>query len=112
MAVPSQAIVDRYLASLSPDGECLVSSYSCGSHGYTQIGGHVDGRRHMWLGHRVAWFAEHGEMPVWPNTIDHICRNRRCGNPAHLRVLDNKENAAMNVQAERGKGVSPYKDRR
>ena len=114
MPVIPEKVIHRYKESLALEGDCLVSSYSTGSHGYTQIGWHDGdiGRSRMVLGHRVAWFAEHGQLPEWPDTIDHICRNRRCGKPEHLRVLDNKENAAMNAQAERGRGVSPFRDRR
>jgi hypothetical protein len=49
----------------------------------------------MRLGHRVAWEAEHGPIPEGL-TIDHLCRNRRCVNVAHLRLLSNVENARMN----------------
>ena len=97
MAAP-QRVIERYLASLSSEGACLVSSYSVGSHGYTQIGWSESGRTMMVLGHRVAW--EHHRGPI-PNdmTIDHICRNRRCGRIEHLRLLSNVENARSNGNA-------------
>jgi len=52
------------------------------------------------LAHRVAWTLTHGEIPA-DMTIDHLCRNRRCCNPAHLRLLTNVENARDNGFATR-----------
>lgn len=98
MVIPER-VQQRYLDSLHAEGECLVSSYSVGSHGYAQVGWHQDGRRVMHLGHRIAWFIAHGELPANGLTVDHLCRNRRCGRIDHLRLLSNVENARLNGNA-------------
>ena len=95
--IPS-VVFERYRRSLSPDGACLLSSYSTGSHGYTQIGWSESGQATMVLGHRVAWEMHFGPIPDGM-TIDHICRNRRCGRIDHLRLMTNEENARMNGNA-------------
>jgi HNH endonuclease len=43
--------------------------------------------------HRVAWTVHNGPIPAGM-TIDHICLNRRCQNPAHLQLLTRSENGA------------------
>ncbi|WP_372489607.1 HNH endonuclease signature motif containing protein [Prescottella equi] len=74
------------------DSGCHVSTYSVGSHGYAQIGWQQYGERIVTLAHRVAWIAEHG--PIQPGfTVDHVCKNRKCVNVQHLRLLSNFENA-------------------
>ena len=93
-------VVARVLSKAHLDGDCLVSDYSTGSHGYSQIGWHVGSRRVARLGHRVVWEAAHG-VPPQGMTIDHICRNRRCINLDHLRLLTNVENARDNGFATR-----------
>jgi hypothetical protein len=93
-------VVARLLSNVEQAGDCLVSKYSTGSHGYSQIGWHVEGRRVMGLGHRVAWIAARGPIPDGL-TVDHVCRNRRCINVAHLRLLTNVENARDNGMARR-----------
>ena len=79
----------------APTG-CHISDYSCGSHGYAQIGwsarregGH---KTRGTLAHRAAWTAVYGQIPEG-QTIDHLCKNRRCVNIEHLRLLPNFENA-------------------
>jgi len=74
------------------DLDCLISIYSTGSHGYAQVGWTEDGKTKTVLAHRAAWEFENGPMPAGM-TLDHICKNKRCVNPAHMRVLDNYENA-------------------
>lgn len=54
----------------------------------------------MDLGHRIAWEAAHGEIPDGM-TVDHTCRNRRCVNVHHLRLLSNEDNARANGQSVR-----------
>lgn len=71
---------------------CWISLYSVGSHGYAQIGWQDAGTRHMVLAHRASWVHEHGQVPLGI-TLDHTCRQRRCVNPGHLRLLSNVENA-------------------
>ena len=76
-----------------PDG-CWEWQQSTASHGYGQTWDGITVR----LAHRAAWELTRGRIPDGM-TIDHLCRNRRCCNPAHLRLLTNVENAALNGNA-------------
>jgi hypothetical protein len=49
--------------------------------------------------HRVSWMLHNGVIPANLHVL-HRCHNRRCVNPAHLYVGDNKRNHAD--VAERG----------
>lgn len=41
--------------------------------------------------HRVLYEHFRGEIP--PNVqIDHLCRNRACGNPSHMELVTSREN--------------------
>ena len=95
MNIP-QRVIDRVLSRVrdTADG-CVETNYSTGSHGYGQIGWHDEDRRRMALTHRVAWIAKNGPIPEGM-TVDHICRNRKCLNVEHLRLLTNSENASDN----------------
>ena len=72
---------------------CWVSTYSTASHGYAQIGWTDKGHTQMVTAHRAAWVRHTGEQIPEGMTIDHICKNRRCVNPEHLRMTTNFENA-------------------
>lgn len=74
------------------DGDCRISTYSVGSHGYAQIGWGEDGKNHIVLAHRAAWEFHMGPVPIG-YTLDHQCKVKKCINPAHLRILPNFENA-------------------
>ncbi len=93
MLIPDY-VTERALANATRDPAtgCLVSHYSLGSHGYAQIGWQEDGRTVGTLVHRVAWIAEHGEIPDGL-TVDHTCKNKPCLEVGHLRLLTNYENA-------------------
>lgn len=88
-------VIERMRNSIiaGPSG-CHISTYSTGSHGYSQIGWNSGNMR---LGHRVMWEAEVGPIPPGM-TIDHTCRTRRCVNVRHLRVLTNRENSAEGLK--------------
>lgn len=73
---------------------CWLWMKSTASHGYGQT---WDGTT-VRLAHRVAWTLAVGPIPEGL-TIDHECRNRRCCNPAHLRLMDNVNNARLNGNA-------------
>ena len=75
---------------------CFISTYSTASHGYAQIGwtnNPGDRRSSVTLCHRGAWVYYHGAQIPDGMTIDHLCHNRQCVNPDHLRLLSNFENA-------------------
>jgi hypothetical protein len=74
---------------------CRISTYSVGSHGYAQLGWYADRTNHMVLAHRGAWEAERGPIPE--GMTDHMCKQRRCVNVLHLRLLTNHENARRNT---------------
>ena len=96
VVVPHRVAVRLIDSLVAVDGsDCLHSTYSVGSHGYVQMGWHENGKRFGNLGHRVAWMIAHGEIPDGL-TIDHLCRNRRCINVKHLRLLTNITNAVDN----------------
>lgn len=51
----------------------------------------VEGFPHGRLTHRHAYEALVGAIPEGLH-IDHLCRNRRCANPAHMEPVTNSEN--------------------
>lgn len=84
--------VEKYI--LDEQAGCHISTYSVASHGYAQIGWSAFGNRddrNVVVAHRAAWVSAHGQIPAGM-TIDHTCKERRCVNVAHLRLLDNYEN--------------------
>lgn len=86
----AQRAIERF--TLDPETCCHVSTYSVASHGYAQVGWQCKGYRQVVTAHRAAWVAVNGQIPEGM-TIDHTCKNRRCVNVAHLRLLSNFENA-------------------
>ncbi|AOQ28540.1 HNH endonuclease [Mycobacterium phage WillSterrel] len=91
--IPERVAKRAYDAWEADDDGCYISTYSTGSHGYSQIGWNADGRRFGTTGHRAAWVYVNGQIPEGM-TIDHLptC-DRRCVNVDHLRMISNYENA-------------------
>ena len=77
---------------LDPQTGCHISTYSVASHGYAQIGWQGKDYRQVVTAHRAAWVHANGQIPEGM-TIDHLCKNRRCVNVEHLRLMSNFENA-------------------
>ncbi len=101
-----ERVIAKALAHVTRQGDCVVSLYSRGSHGYAQIGWHHGGRRTMALVHRIAFAYYKGPIPAGM-TVDHTCRIRHCLNPDHLRLLTNADNAKDNGQMK----TNPLSDR-
>lgn len=95
VSVPERVTERAYTRHEVNEDGCWVSTYSTASHGYAQIGWQNKGSCHVVLAHRAAWTHVNGQVPIGM-TLDHTCKNRRCVNPAHLRLLSNYENARRN----------------
>ena len=74
--------------------------------GYGQIG---RGRRTDGpvVAHKASWMLFRGEIPG-DLVIDHICRNRKCVNPLHLRLLTRGENVMCGDTIPARKKASKY----
>ena len=81
-----------------PEGECWISDYSLGSHGYAQIGWQEGGKTVCTTAHRVSWWAANRKPISRGMTVDHVCHVKACINPLHLRLLLNEANASDNGQ--------------
>jgi hypothetical protein len=66
-----------------------------GVRGTTGYGGFHMGRR-TWLAHRAAYVLFVGPIPAMM-TIDHLCVNRACVNPAHLEPVSQRENLVRGI---------------
>lgn len=69
-------------------GRCCIWTGKSGTDGY----GTIDGNGNRVLAHRLAYTINHGPIPDGMQ-IDHICGNRRCVKPDHLRLATPQQNA-------------------
>jgi hypothetical protein len=53
--------------------------------------GRIKIKTRLYMAHRVSYLLAHGVMPQ-DLTVDHICFNHGCVNPAHLQLLTLEEN--------------------
>lgn len=88
---PSVALRLLQKAVLDVDTGCWVWTAAVNSRGYGII---REGRRgtRMLKAHRAAYALFVGKV-LGGATVDHRCRNRRCINPQHLRLVSHSENA-------------------
>jgi len=103
----SEADLDRFWSHVDRTGTCwewTASKYR----GYGQMVLRKDGRQVKFIAHRVSYWASNGHITE-SMSIDHVCHNRGCVNPDHLRettVKQNNENLigaqARNVSGVRG----------
>ena len=88
------AALSRFLARVERD----ESSGCLNWRGYVRSDGYgsfwADGRKHV--AHRWAYRTLVGEVAA-ELTIDHLCRNRRCVNTAHLEPVSRGENVLRGV---------------
>ena len=89
------------------EDECWNFTGYLNPDGYGQAAaGSVNGKQKMILTHRAMHELHVGQIPL-DMTIDHLCRNRACGNPKHLRILTLSENISHGDSANGRKTHCP-----
>jgi hypothetical protein len=78
---------EQFWAGFDPVGDCWEWRSPVGDHGY----GVVTMQGQKWLTHRLAYTLMVGDIPAGLQ-IDHLCRNRVCGNPDHLEAVTPRVN--------------------
>lgn len=82
------------MTNKSKQDSCINALGSLNTHGYGRISlGNIEYGAHV-----VAYRLFKGSIPHEKN-VDHICRNRACINPDHLRLLTVKENTLSGIGA-------------
>lgn len=82
----------RIVAQIRVDGTCWTWTGPRSSGGYAAIG--TQDRK--LTGHRYMYERLVGPIPAGL-TLDHLCRNRACINPAHLEPVTHRENTLRGI---------------
>ena len=92
MSYPGKPLRERVLSRLiiDPSGCLLWTGYTT-KEGYGQVSARQDGTQSFYYVHRLMyeWFV--GPIPDGLQ-IDHLCRIRHCGCPAHMEAVTSREN--------------------
>lgn len=95
---PERTFAERFWEKVDKDGPagCWIWTGAIGNKGYGHITVRRPGFRSTLDAHRLAYEFVVGEIPPGLQ-LDHLCRVRRCVNPAHLDPVTRKENILRGV---------------
>jgi len=93
----SRSEKERFWAKVDKSGDCWIWTAYVLPVGYGQFGIR---KTKMALAHRYAYEDAIGPIPDGLD-IDHMCHNRKCVNPAHLRAVTRKQNLENHSGANR-----------
>jgi len=96
----SQEEISAFWSRATKSPGCWGWNGSADGAGYWKY--HMQGRSRRV--HRIAFELTHGPIPD-DMVVDHICHNRSCTNPKHLRLATRKQNAE-NLGAARANSTS------
>lgn len=88
---PSQRDIQRFWFYVDKPDACWPFRLDIDRDGY----GNIEWRGKRARAHRVSWELAGRDLPEWPMVLDHICKNRACVNPAHLRVVSQADNTGV-----------------
>ena len=98
-AKAQSTLLERFWAKVVKKGpnDCWTWTARVNNAGYGQIyvGWNPKGYADLKLVHRISYEIHHGPIPEG-HVIDHICRNRVCVNPRHIRAVTPKVNGLEN----------------
>ena len=91
------SIEDRLsrLAKIGAPDECWEWTGALTRDGYGSVNVTLRDKKET-LAHRMSYRHFVGDIPV-DMEIDHMCHNRKCINPTHLRILGRSENARTRI---------------
>jgi len=93
------ASVKRY--EVDPGTGCWNWLLSTNPKGYPTLGGAWWKKtRRSILAHRIAWEEANDAIVPLGYTVDHLCRNRKCVNPAHLEAVPHATNVQRGSRAK------------
>lgn len=78
---------DRFWAKIQRTETCWDWTGAINSRGY----GVIKKNDNILLAHRYSYQEHKGKIPTGIS-IDHVCHNKRCVNPSHLRLATDKQN--------------------
>ena len=84
-------MVERFWPKVDKSGNCWLWTAGKNKDGYGQIGRGNGTQGNMLGAHRVSYEMENGPIPAGM-VIDHICHQRSCVRPSHLRAVTQKQN--------------------
>lgn len=95
MSTPVRPLKERFEEKVEKSDGCWEWTASKYPSGYGAI--FVEGRCQS--AHRIAYELSIGPIPEGMQ-IDHMCHNRSCVNPGHLRAVTNKQNTENRAPTE------------